>query len=307
MNSEIDLQQLKQGFDVRRYLDDLGVGYRRAGDENVGEGWIGLDCVFCGDTVGHLGVHYEHGNGCVCWMCHEGGDIIDLVKALEGVGFNAARDRLGQYQGFVAEKRERKPRRYDSVLPDGFERIEAGSEPVPVRRWFARRRFDLGLCQEHGLGWVRHGDYQLRMIVPVLLDGEVVSFQAVDVTGRAKVPYLDCPKDRAMVPNKHLLYGLDEVGEQVILVEGVTDKWRMGRDAVALFGKNWSMKQLVLLHARAGGRRLKVLLDLDAMREGRKLLDRLHELFNDVLIGNLTHVKDPAELGDEEVGGILRH
>jgi len=307
MNSEPDLRQLKQGFDVRRYLDDLGIGYRKAGEENVSEGWIGIDCVFCGDTVGHLGIHYERGNSFVCWMCHEGGDAITLIQELEGIGFNAARERREEYPGSVAEKRKREPKHYGSLLPEGFERIEAGNEPLPVRKWFGRRNFDLGLCQEHGLGWVRYGDYQLRLIIPVYLDGEVVSFQAADVTGRARIPYLDCPEDRAVVPNKHLLYGLDDVGDQVILVEGVTDKWRMGQDAVALFGKNWNMKQLCLLYDRCKGKKLKVLLDLDAMREGKRLCYALRDFFDDILFGVLKHVEDPAELGQEKVEGILRY
>ncbi len=309
MCNEQDLQQLKDNFDVRQYLDGIGVDYRRAGEENVGEGWIGLDCVFCGIGLGHLGVRYERGSGFTCWNCGEDGDAIDLIKALEGVGFNAARERLEQYQGFVAEKREeREPvRTHTDVLPEGFELIEAGDEPLPVKRWFARRGFDLRLCQEHGLGWVPYGDYQLRLIVPVRLDGVVVSFQAIDMTGQARVIYLDCPRDRAVVYNKHLLYGLDGVGDQVVLVEGVTDKWRMGSDAVAMFGKNWSLKQLILLHDRARGKRLKVLLDMDAMREGRKLYCRLCELFDLVTLWDEYGVKDPAELGREEVEGILMY
>ena len=302
-----DLKQLKDNFDVRQYLDDLGVDYRKAGEENVSDGWIGIDCIFCGIGLGHLGIHYEQGNGCLCWNCGPAGDIITLIRALENIGFNAARERLEQYQGFVAEKKEREPRRFDNVLPEGFESIEEGSEPAPVRMWFRRRGFDLRLCQEHGLGWVPYGDYQLRLIVPVYLDGVVVSFQAIDMTGQARVTYLDCPRDRAVVYNKHMLYGLDGVGDQVVLVEGVTDKWRMGSDAVALFGKNWNMSQLRLLHDRARGKKLKVLLDMDAMREGRKLYCRLCELFDLVTLWDEYDVKDPAELGREEVEGILMY
>ena len=82
----------------------------------------------------------------------------------------------------------------------------AGKEPELVRQYMERRKFPLSICQEHGLGWVSMGDYQLRLIVPIFLSGELMSFQAMDMTGTAEIPKLDCPEDRAMRINKELLY-----------------------------------------------------------------------------------------------------
>lgn len=302
-----DLKQLKVDFDIRSYLDDIGIEYKEAGEKNVSEGRVGIECPFCDDPSWHLGIHYEAGNYFTCWRCDERGDIITLIRKLEDVSFGAARAKLGQYQGGTTRsKKKKEPRLYDEVLPEDFEYIVPGEEPPLVNQWFGRRRFDLSLCQEYRLGWLSYGEYQLRLIVPVYLDGKVVSFQAVDTTGNARVKYLDCPDDRATIPNKHLLYGIDDVGEQVILVEGVTDKWRVGRDAVALFGKSWSWQQLNLLYRKAKGKRMKVALDMDAVRDGEKLAKGLCALFTDVVFVEL-EVKDPDGLSGGEIGGLIQY
>jgi len=146
------------------------------------------------------------------------------------------------------------------------------------------------------------------MIVPIYLDRELMSFQAMDVTGKARVPYIDCPEDRALVPNKQLLYGIDTVpGDQVLIVEGVTDKWRIGDSAVAMFTKNWTRAQILLLYDRARGKRVKVLLDMDALRDAEGLAKELTAMFRDVTFVEYGEddPKDPALFSDEQINEIL--
>lgn len=304
-----DLQQLKSSFNVKEYLEDINVDYRTEGD-NVSNGWCNIEeCPFCGDEAYHLGIHYESGNNFHCWKCGDWGDAISLIQALESISFSVAKLRLEQYQsGVYLEAKERERRSYTQILPTGFEKIEFGQEPQVVIDYFTRRRFDLSLCQKYGLGFCRRGEYQLRMIVPIYLDRELMSFQAMDVTGKARVPYIDCPEDRALVPNKQLLYGIDTVpGDQVLIVEGVTDKWRIGDSAVAMFTKNWTRAQILLLYDRARGKRVKVLLDMDALRDAEGLAKELTAMFRDVTFVEYGEddPKDPALFSDEQIKNIL--
>jgi len=310
-----NLKALKEGFDVVSYLEDLGIDVHDSVEKNVTQGWVNINCPFCGgaDPSWHLGIHYEKDNHFNCWICNESGDIIELIQELESVGFQVALNRLEQYQGEV--KREEKPgREYRTILPEYFEYIERGKEPAPVKYYLKLRGFDLSICQQYNLGWVPFGEYQMRLIVPVYakrvgnLRAEIVSFQAMDVTGQAETKYLDCPPGRAEIENKHNLYGVDSIGEQVILVEGVTDKWRLGRDAVALFTKNWTRQQVNLLYERARRKTVKVLLDLDAIRDGKRLAKELSSLWTDIRFIQLEEgdPADPAEFSDELVREVMR-
>jgi len=303
----MDLQQLKENFSVKEYLDDRGIDYRTEGD-NVSLGWVNIDCPFCGEDNKHCGIHYEQGNYFHCWVCNETGDVIKLIMEIESASFSVVKRRLEEYQdGEYFKQRPKKQRRYTRVLPEEFLPIQKNNEPLLVRRYFERRGFALSLCQEYGLGWCDQGEYPLRLIVPVHFCGMLVSFQAVDLTGQARVKYIDCPEDRAEMPNKHCLYGIDDIGDQIILVEGVTDKWRIGRDGVALFTKNWTHKQIELLYSVAKGRRVKVLLDLDAVRDGERLSSMLKANFSDVMFIELEEgdPEDPAEFDQELVRKVL--
>lgn len=305
-----ELDSLKENFDVRAWLDDLGVPYSLEGD-NVSAGWLGTRCVFCADHANHLGVRFSGGNRFHCWLCDEGGDAIALVRAVEGCGFTRAVNVLERYQGRDLLKEIVKAGNTDpgKVLPQEFEKIESGKEPELVRRWFQRRYFPLSLCAEWGLGWCEFGNYALHLIVPVTLDGGVVSFQAADLTGKAKSKYRSCPDAWSIRPLKHCLYGLDVAarGEQVILVEGVTDKWRLGNGAVAMFGKGWTREQMLLLWERARDKRVKVLLDLDATEDGEGLSDFLDERFPRVEYVRLEDgdPKDPGEFDGEMVRKVV--
>ena len=155
----MDLQELKDGFNVLEYLDDQGIAYRSSGD-NVTQGWVNIDCPFCGEDNRHLGIHHDGGNSFHCWVCDESGDILKLMMELEGIGFKVAEVRLGQYQGVAkVEEKPRERRRFRSILPEGFERIEVGREPSLVRSFFERRQFDLSMCQEYGLSPTPESNY----------------------------------------------------------------------------------------------------------------------------------------------------
>jgi len=274
-----DTKKLKRNFDIHRYLEDRGVPFDTEGD-NVSPGWLGVKCIFCNDHADHLGINLEKKN-ISCWICGVTGDVVDLIMELERVSFRTACQRLEEYkEGFGSFSRQqekavltKRRRGRVSLLPTGFKAIERGREPPLVKEYFARRGFDLSLCQKYGLGFVSYGEYQLMLIVPVYLDGMLVSFQAMDMTGKGRAPYIDCPEDRAIVYNKHMLYGVDDITDshQVIVVEGVTDKWATGKDALGLFGKNYTIQQLRLLKERAVDKIIKVLLDADAVSRAKRL------------------------------------
>lgn len=75
-----------------------------------------------------------------------------------------------------------------------------------------------------------------------------------------------------------LLYGLPpaiKTEGPIIVVEGVTDVWRLRTNAVALFGKTISTTQCKLLLRYFEGRPIVVFLDRDAVAEARKVCEKI--------------------------------
>lgn len=76
----------------------------------------------------------------------------------------------------------------------------------------------------------------------------------------------------------HLLYDLsaaiDAVGP-VVICEGVTDVWRLGTNAVALFGKDLAARQLDLILEHLRRRPLVIFLDNDAVEEAKNIRRKL--------------------------------
>ena len=306
MERGVDLKVLKDGFDVVAFLEDRGIRYWTDGD-NVGDGWVGMKCLFCGDHFNHMGVRLD-GAGFHCWLCGTSGDVVSLIRAVDGSGFSGAKDTLGAFRKIpisicAGDKGKGRSRNNNKVLPDTFLPLAGRNLPQQVASWLGSRRFTRVVCDDYGLGWVPYGNWGPRLVAPVVMGGRVVSFQAIDVTGKAKVKYKDCPKDRALIPNKDCLYGVDQVGDSVILVEGLLDKWRMGKDAVALFGKKITPRQFALLREMRN-KRIRILLDADAEKEARALALDMKFLANDVEL-LLLDSGDPADLDDNTVRDIL--
>lgn len=92
-------------------------------------------------------------------------------------------------------------------------------------------------------------DYSHRIIIPIEWGGKVVSFQGRDVTNRHPLKYMACPKVREIIEHKSILYG-SAPGDRAVLVEGVTDVWKLGEGALCCFGVKYRLPQIKILAAR---------------------------------------------------------
>lgn len=308
MKDNGEVRKLKESFDLRGYLEDRGIRYWTEGD-NVGADWIGIKCRYCNDHANHLGFNVRTMQ-MSCFKCGQTGDILTFIMDQEGLEFSDALHVLEAFQRpGVRQKPERKKveRQDYTVLPKEHVPLISSDLPRVVHGYLRRRRLPTSLVDEWRLGYCAYGREAFRIIAPVYLDGRLVSWVGVDATGEARVKYKDCPQERAIIMNKHLVYGADEAFQerQLIIVEGVVDKWRMGRAAVSLFGKKATREQLALLARKVPkGRQVKVLLDADAYAEGERLANNLAALFDRVRL-ILLDEGDPAELSDQGVREVL--
>ncbi len=306
-------------FDFISYFEDNQIKYVSGGKgKNVGKGWTGIQCPFphCGDSSQHLGINNEtqifH-----CWICGENGNALKLIHELEGCSWAQAKAIFNRYNKVFLDNITNDIGSYRNLRSTPIQIENTGniicnlpSEstdilPVMHRQYLITRNFDPDKLQkQYKLKAVYNiGKYRGRLIIPCYLNNKIVSYLTRDVTGQSSIPYVDCPEQEAVVPVKHTLYNIDSVIRDAILVEGVTDVWRLGEGAIASFTSNMTAQQKSLL-VKKNIRRLFILYDPDAFRKARKLANDLSPLLKIELI--LLDHGDPANLSNDDAR-ILKH
>jgi hypothetical protein len=174
----------------------------------------------------------------------------------------------------------------EGVLPRGARPIVDVTVPVEVRRYLERRGYDLhALCRDFNVMFVAEGMAQNeeeeapifredRILIPIIQGGLNVSWQARSVGDDNKRKYLFQKGFR----KSECLYNMDKAKryDGVVICEGITDVWKIGPDAVALFGKVMSQRQhelLSIMWSFAGS--ATVMLDSDAYPEAQKIAQTL--------------------------------
>jgi len=282
------------------YLNGIGVPFITEG-KNVTPGWIEITCPFCGDPSYHLGISPNLLFN--CWRCGEKGNIVKLVMELEGIPYHKARKRAGEFDTKWAEsfRRDIKERLGHNILPE-----EAKSELLDTHTNYLRgRRFHPDAIQSEynilGVGSI--GKYKFRVIAPCTLEGTTVNFTALAVLNQSP-KYLHCPNEEAIVPMKSLLYNIDNVGKTMLIMEGITDVWRIGKGSVAVMGMEFSKEQLALV-VKSDVKNVFVMFDSGEVeqKKANHLATNLSGIVDHVEVIELPE-GDPGDLSESDVNHL---
>jgi hypothetical protein len=177
----------------------------------------------------------------------------------------------------------------DAVVRIGknIHKLPSGTGPCSAAhmQYLVRRGFDESIVetwQLQGTGPVGELDgisYKLRLIAPIFWEGAQVSFQARDITNKADLKYITCPMEREVVHHKHIVYCHPQIdwSRPIMIVEGITDVWRLGKQAVAVFGIEFKAKQIRAICRKkkeAGDNRIGVMFDDDPQAKVQS--DKMH-------------------------------
>jgi len=139
------------------------------------------------------------------------------------------------------------------------------------------------------------GDYKFRLFIPIYFDYKIVSFQTRDVTENQIPKYKACSKENEQIHHKDILYNLDNCNQdKVIVVEGVTDVWRMGNDCAATFGVGFTNRQIQLLSQRFK----QVFILYDSEEIAQKQANKVGNLLNGLGIDTELILMDEGDPGD---------
>jgi hypothetical protein len=282
-------------FDAVSYLQDRGIPFDTEG-KNCSPGWVQIQCPFHPDS-NHGGFRLLDG-AYRCWKCgwHS---IENTIIALENCSYTQACRRLIDYDSpEIPNISIRTPVTKKSTLewPKGI-----GDMTKIHFDYLRHRRFDPDYLQKrYGLlGAGPYGDYKYRLIIPILVDGQMISFQGRDVTETQELRYKACKKENEVIDHKNVLYDMDNAKETAIIVEGVFDAWRLGDGAIATFGTAIRRHQVLEIIRRF--KKVFILFDSEppAQQKARQLVTELNIHIEAVNVK--LHVKgDPADLPQDK-------
>lgn len=290
---------------VIEYLNDKEIEYK-SGGKNIGRDFVGLEeCPLCNSKGYHFGIHTYKGffN---CWVCGGTGNFIKFVREIEQCGYKKAKPIAAKYLDLDLDEDE------EERLPEGQKVLpEDCLDYLPQihMNYLEGRNFNPSfLKKKYKLKAVHNlGKYRFRIIVPIIMKRQIVNFAARDISGKSKSKYLYPSNSESILPIKSCLYNIDTVqnGGEAIVVEGVTDCWRLGDKSVATLGKHLSIPQLNLL-AEKELERVTVIPDEGAEDSAEKVANQLSGLIDNVEIVELPEGGDPADLNVDEVAALRR-
>ena len=296
-------------FDIEEYLSDKGILYETEG-KNISPGWLGLSCVFCGDTSTHLGIHPDT-KAVTCWICGNH-TLFEFIKEVERCDGYDAVEIIKEYLDYSKMPTQKQAKLVsDLVMPD----IEPEYNEQMLT-YLRKRGFHDSVVQKYDLSPTgRLGDitlhdsdgkpsihsFRFRIIIPVYINRRMVTYTARDWTGESELRYRHFPG----IPIKDYLYNFDSVKDVMMICEGPADVWKLGDGAVATFGMEVTDKQILSI-AHKKPRRVRIVPDSEprAIEQAKKVAMRVIAFIKDVDIILLPDGKDPGDLTDVEVQAI---
>jgi len=294
-------------MDITALFKDFNIPFETEG-KNCAPGWVNICCPSCADISFHLGYNlkqdYMH-----CWRCgHK--KVSTVISKILNLTEERAWVLLKQY-GEISTRPQPEP---VVRIRTKAHRLPSGVSPLSTshKHYLESRHYDPEMTEQLwnlvGTGPVSllDGiDYKHRIIAPIIWGGEEVSFQSRDITGRHKLRYITCPKDRELVHHKHIIYGRQEDWTSTgICVEGITKVWRLGVNSFCTFGIEYTPTQVRVI-AKAF-KRVAVVFDPEpqAQKQAQKLVSNLR--FRNVDAWNINIGMDPGDMKQEDADYFVK-
>ena len=312
------MQGTNRPFAASSFLADYGI--------EVGEvtrGFLNVPCPFCGGSPTSptpLGFH-RTGAYCSCWRCGTH-PLIPTIQRLLSLTFEQAKAVREQYTYADSSHGS------EEIVFKGLCTPPGGPLTPRYRKYLESRGFDPDwIALEYGVlaagpscrwygedqDW-RGSDFSDRLIVP-LKDkaGRVIAFQGRTIRKDEGIRWRFPPLDRVAGHYKETLYGAHSgLGDTVAVVEGVMDKWKLGRGSVASYGTSLSGAQVRML---GGFRRVVMLFDSEPEAQARARMyardiaalgARVQVMDLELPVGPSGKALDLGDLGNEEIQAIRR-
>ena len=232
-----------------KLFNDYNVEY----DIRVNKGWTNVTCPFCDDKTFNGGFN-NAGDYYHCWKCG-GHNFKQALARTVNIPFNEVDILIEQYAGrnsVLNTLNKKQAKATKLTLPtDTFTPAE--------RKYLKERNFSPKLLYEKYkiVGGGITGSWKYRIIIPLVLNGKIVSWTARTILSKQQQQKLKIPRyknlsiEQSVVDPKSVLYNLDHCEDKIaVLTEGAFDVIRMGDGFFCSFGTELTQSQISMIKQR---------------------------------------------------------
>lgn len=288
-------------------FEKLFIDYKVSYSTKINKNWVNTKCCFCGGSSYKLGFNPED-DYCTCFACG-GHNLYDALSRILNVKRSDLKEILPDYEGNVIIRKELNHKEIK------IKKLELPSDEFTMaeRKYLEKRNFNPDYLYEKYkvVGGGIAGKWKHRIIIPILLNGKIVSWTARSILSKEKLQELGIPRylnlsiDESVIDPKNTLFNLDNCkGDTVVLTEGAFDVIRCGDDFTCSFGIEVTETQINILADRF--KKVFIMFDneIQAQKTARKYGVALSAIGVDVEVVDAYSdfgVKDGAELSNKQV------
>ena len=271
---------------------------------------VNSNCPYCDTKIDSFNMGFNPaGDYCTCWKCG-GHRLDDALSKLLSIPKNKIDEVIEQYKGRMTLLNKLNGKRIglasELKLPtDTFTPME--------RKYLTSRNFNPKLLHNKYkvVGGGITGDWKYRIIIPLIINGKIISWTGRSILEKSKLKELNIPRyknlsiEESVINPKECLFNLDHAkNKTVVLTEGAFDVMRLGDDFICSFGTSLTQSQIKELKMRY--EKIFIMFDNEpeAQEKAKKYGMMLSSVGVDVEIVDAYsdfNKNDGGELNDEEV------
>lgn len=232
-----------------KLFNDYNIEY----DTRVNKGWTNVTCPFCDDKTFNGGFN-NAGDYYHCWKCG-GHNFKQALARTVNIPFNEVDTLVEQYAGrnSVLNALNKKQAKATKLI------LPTNTFTLAERKYLKERNFSPKLLHEKYkiVGGGITGSWKYRIIIPLVLNGKIVSWTARTILSKQQQQKLKIPRyknlsiEQSVYPPKELLYNMDNCKDKIaVLTEGAFDVMRLGDGFMCSFGTELTQSQVAIIKQR---------------------------------------------------------
>lgn len=239
------------------------------------DNWV-FNCPFCNDEKSKFGVSLSKGV-CHCFKCGYAKRFIDFVAEHENVNISGVFAILSKYKAMSPVRSsigQIKDQSCGTLKLQGYQtglalkKSRSRLSMMFFKYLHKRHMTDDDIAYWH-LGLCNDSRYIGRIIIPFYVKGKFVYFVARKFIGSGSDKYKNPPKAECGIGKAQLLFNIDnaQTFNEITICEGVFDVFNVGRNAVAIMGKqisNYQVQQILQMKCKTVNIMLDANTKLDA-------------------------------------------